>query len=69
MLHYLAEKGIQTRPIWNLIHELEPYKTYVSYNIEKAKFYWNNIVNIPCSTNLTCEEVNYVAKTIKEFKK
>lgn len=69
LINYLAEKGIQTRPIWNLIHELEPYKTYVSYNIEKAKFYWNNIVNIPCSTNLTCEEVNYVAKTIKEFKK
>lgn len=64
-IKYLSEKKIQTRPIWGLINEQKPYVKCESYNIKKAKDYLNNIVNIPCSSNLSKEEVNYIIDCLK----
>ena len=66
LIKFLGENKIQTRPIWTLIHTLKPYQRSQSYKIEKAIEYRKKIVNIPCSTNLTCEDVLYVIKKIKE---
>lgn len=63
----LQEKGIQTRPIWGLIHEQMPYKQCIHYKIEKAKFYSERIINIPCSTNLRENDILAVADKIKEL--
>ena len=62
-----AEKGVQTRPIWGLIHEQKPYKYAVSYKIEKAKYYSDRVVNIPCSTNITEDEIRTVARVLLEL--
>lgn len=64
MIAYLRENKIQSRPIWGLIHEQKPYEGSYAYKIEKAKGYWERVVNIPCSTNLTLEEADRVADTI-----
>ena len=64
LIKYLDSKNIQTRPIWRLIHEQKPYIKCQTYMIEKAKYYWSTVVNIPCSTNLTSEEVNYVVQNL-----
>lgn len=61
----LENKGIQTRAIWGLIHEQVPYKSYFAYKIEKAPYYGSNILNIPCSTNLTNNDVRFVCDEIK----
>ena len=37
-----------------------------SYEIEKAKKYWECVINLPCSSNLTEEDVNRVVAAIKE---
>lgn len=66
IIKYLSSKGIQSRPIWGLINEQEPYIKSQSYKIEKAKYYIDCIVNIPCSTNLTEEEATYVIECLKE---
>lgn len=67
-IKYLAEHKIQSRPIWGLIHEQKPYRGTFSYKIEKAKDYWQHVVNIPCSTNLGQEDVKRVVDTINEFR-
>ena len=64
---YLNENKIQTRPIWKLIHTLKPYQNCQSYKIEKALKYYEKIVNIPCSTNLTKEDMNRVVEKIRRF--
>lgn len=64
IIEQLNEKKIMTRPIWGLIHEQLPYKSSETYQIEKALYYKNRILNIPCSTNITQEEILYVSKTI-----
>lgn len=63
----LKEKGILTRPIWGLIHEQLPYKKCITYQIEQALFYKEKILNIPCSTNITEEEIRYISENIKDL--
>lgn len=65
LIHYLAENKIQSRPIWGLIHEQKPYLGSRSYKVTKAYEYWRHVVNIPCSTNLSLEDVERVAECMK----
>ena len=69
LLKKLVESNIQTRPIWGLIHQQKPYSACQNYKIEKALYYYDRILNLPCSSNLTEEEVYQVIEKIKEFKK
>lgn len=61
----LEDKGIQTRAIWGLINEQLPYLSDDTYRIEKAPYYAARILNIPCSTNLTPQDVEQTAATVK----
>ena len=60
----LQVAGVQTRPIWGLIHEQKPYMKYIAYDIIKAKYYSDRIINIPCSTNISKEEIHKVYEEI-----
>ena len=60
----LEAKGIQTRAIWGLINEQKPYEGEVTYKLEKAPYYASRILNIPSSTNITKEEIAYVAAEV-----
>lgn len=62
----LQEAGVHTRPVWGLIHEQRPYQGCVAYEIEKAAYYSQRIINLPCSTQLTVEELEYVAEVLKK---
>lgn len=65
LIDKLKSCSIQTRPIWGLIHEQKPYEGSWTYKIEKAKYYWLRVVNLPCSTSLTSEDVERVSSIIK----
>ncbi len=65
LMHRLIDSGIQCRPIWKLIHTLKPYLRSQNYEIEKAIDYADHILNVPCSTNLTSQEVRYICELIK----
>ena len=66
LIDKLKSQKIQTRPIWGLIHEQKPYEGSLTYKIEVAKRYWEHIVNLPCSTNLTAEGVDRVVEAIRQ---
>lgn len=61
----LKENQIQARPIWGLIHEQLPYLQSHSYGIDRAKHYWDCVVNVPCSTNLTEADVRRVCEALR----
>lgn len=63
----LSENNIQTRPIWGLIHTQKPYLDCESYKIEQAVYYYNKVINLPCSTNLEQSEAQIVIDTIKQI--
>lgn len=64
IIESLANDNIQTRPIWGLIHEQKPYLHDQAYMIEKAFNYYNCIVNLPCSSNLSADDVYKVINKI-----
>ena len=61
----LEEDGIQTRAIWGLIPDQKPYIEDESYQIEKAPYFASRILNIPSSTQITEDEIHYVAEHVK----
>lgn len=61
----LHGKGIETRAIWGLINEQKPYLGEDTYKLEKAPYYADRILNIPSSTQITGEEIRYVANQVK----
>lgn len=64
MIAKLHEENIQTRAIWGLIHKQKPYREAVTYKLENAEKYSECVLNIPCSTQITQQEIEYVAKSI-----
>lgn len=66
LLKYLLQNKIQTRPIWKLIHTQKPYQNNQAYKIEKATQYYSKILNIPCSTNLEKESIEYIINTLEK---
>lgn len=65
IISVLEDRGVQTRAIWGLINEQIPYQSETTYQLEKAPYYAARILNIPCSTQITEEDMEYVAKQIK----
>lgn len=61
----LQEKGIETRAIWGLINEQVPYQNETTYKLEKAPYYATRILNLPSSTQITKDEIEYVVEQVK----
>lgn len=67
IIERLQDLGIQTRTIWGLIHEQRPYQHSLAYEIEKAYYYSSCILNIPCSTQISEQDIYYVAESIRNL--
>lgn len=68
LLRKLNADNIQTRPLWSLIHKQRPYVENQTYKIEKAYYYEDNLINVPCSSNLSEEDVETVLKHLRSYK-
>lgn len=69
MIKHLSVHKIQSRPIWGLINEQKPYQSARAYQVKNAYVYCQHVVNIPCSTNLTRENVNRVMDVMEAYTK
>ncbi|MDE5698276.1 MAG: LegC family aminotransferase [Lachnospiraceae bacterium] len=67
MIKKLSKNEIQTRSIWGLIHEQRPYRNDTAYQIERAIVYQNRVINLPCSTQLTLDEIEQVVRCMKNI--
>ncbi len=63
---YLKQKGVETRAVWVLNHLQKPYKDCQAYGMEKAEEYRERVLNIPCSSDLSDADLEYVARCILE---
>lgn len=66
IISLLESKGIGTRAIWGLINKQRPYCDEETYQLDKATYYADRILNIPCSTNLTKDDIVRVVDCVKE---
>lgn len=69
LMDKLMEQKIQTRPVWGLVHRQKPYVHNMAYNIEVALDYSSSVLNIPCSSSMTGDEVEQVVQAIINSKK
>lgn len=60
----LQEARIQSRPVWHLNHLQKPYAGCQSFQIEKASVLLQTTLNIPCSTNLSPEDIDRVIEVL-----
>lgn len=65
LINYLTSKGVQVRPIWGLISDQEPYAENQANKICQARHYWEHVINIPCSSNLSQEDARYVIECLR----
>lgn len=68
LLEYLNENGVQSRPFWVPMNQLEMFKNdiYVSNNDASDDVYQTSI-SIPSSAGITASEMETVVQTIKAF--
>ncbi|MFA6357064.1 MAG: LegC family aminotransferase [Candidatus Omnitrophota bacterium] len=67
VMEHLQTKGIQARPVWYLNHLQKPFRKNQSYKIEKAAWFWERVLNFPCSTNLEIKQVKYIVSVIRNL--
>ena len=60
----LGRAGIQTRPLWRPSHTQSPYRGSRAYRVERAVWFWERLLNLPCSSDLTEPEVDTVVAAI-----
>ena len=65
LMVYLAEQGIETRPVWYLNHLQKPYRACQAYKIEKALDLLECTLNIPSSVGLIENEITRVVTSLK----
>lgn len=68
LLEYLNANGVQSRPFWVPMNQLEMFKNeiYISDDNNSDQVYKTSI-SIPSSAGITATEMETVVKTIKEF--
>jgi len=64
-MNRLQARGIQTRPIWHLNHLQRPYRGNQTYKIENAPRFLEKVLNLPCSTNLSVNQIKYITSAIR----
>lgn len=60
-------QGHRDPAIWGLVNEQKPYEHEETYQLEKAPYYADRILNIPSSTQITEDEIRYVADEVKQL--
>lgn len=70
LLTYLNDNGIQSRPFWMPMNQLDMFKDklYIQNNDQSAEIY-NTCISIPSSAGITREEQDQVIAAIQEFYK
>lgn len=67
VLKILNDNKMQSRPFWVPMNQLRMFKDDIYINKDdRSNFVYQNCLSIPCSTNITNEELQAVADKIKE---
>ena len=60
----LKEFDIEARSFWKPVHLQKPYKNCLVSSVEVTEGLWQRIITLPCSTNITDEELAFVSEKV-----
>jgi perosamine synthetase len=64
LMSALDGAGIETRPLWPPNERQAPYRGARAYDVDRAHWFWERVLNLPCSSDLTASEVDRVVAAI-----
>ena len=64
LIDTLEKNNVQSRALWMPVHLQKPYRKNQSFHIEYALQIWKRLINIPCSTAISSEDIEAVAEII-----
>lgn len=68
LLQFLNQNGVQTRPFWVPMNRLPAFANDIYYSeADISNMVYEQCLSLPCSTNITDDEVKTVIAKIKEF--
>jgi len=68
LMKTLADNNIESRPLFTPNHTHKPFRKFKTYGgLMASKYYANRIVNLPCSTTLTVEQIDKVCDIINSI--
>ena len=67
LLRFLTGQNIQVRPVWKLNHMQTPFRRFRAMDCSRAEQFYNSVINIPCSTNLTRGQIDFVSQALLKF--
>jgi perosamine synthetase len=65
LLRACIAADIQARPLWYPNHRQQPYTCMQDYEVNRANWFYDRLVNLPCSVTLTRDEIARVASLIE----
>jgi len=65
LMEHLARHNIQARPLWYPNHLQRAYDGAVAYRVDRAVWFWERVLNLPCSADLTPAQVDRVCDVIE----
>lgn len=66
LLKILNDNGMQSRPLWVPMNQLPMFENDIYYTkTDRSDFLYKHCLSIPCSTNITDEELQQVSNKIK----
>jgi len=65
VLQHLQKQQIQTRPLWHPVYSLKPFSEEYSTDIENADILYKQGLSLPCSVDITDDQMQRVIDELK----
>jgi len=66
LLSFMLRNKIEVRPLWYLNHRQKPFRKNQTYKMKKAEWFWERILNLPCSIDLTEGQIGKIVTLLKK---
>lgn len=67
LMERLIERGVHVRPVWWLSHRQAPYSSDETYDVGRAEWFADRVLNLPCTHTLTDADIQFVCDAIREI--
>ena len=64
---FLADAGIETRPVWKPLDTMLPFKKFLKGELKFCYDVYQKCICLPCSVNLEIDEINYICEKIENL--
>jgi perosamine synthetase len=64
LMRFLAERGIETRPLWQPLHRSKAHRSSQAYRVKTADILYRSALSLPSSVGLTKPEIERVIDAV-----